>query len=254
MSICLSKTLNPLLSSVVSAALWVRFFASTAQVCTDFRIKTYAGLCGRTDPQVQVMARDYEEYWGTRMLDLVRDGRLRMSSHHQQLHENITPPQKYGQLTSFRRRPSGDAAFSDSHPQPRDASLAVIPMQIQMSSNETSRIGIDLSRPSTGDFMQGIAKHHSPSPSSTNPYPSARHPEDMRHVNSNWHQQPDVRASTSTGIYSGPSGQGMNLGSDGQGHTLAWEQHKAGREYDRYQIGYNEWVKKEVSKLCHVGH
>lgn len=183
------------------------------------------------------MARDYEEYWGTRMLDLVQDWHTRMPPHLQQLHQNITPPQKYGQLTSFKRRPSCDTSFSESHSQPRDA------MQIQMSSNESSRIGIDLSRPSTGDFMQGITKHHSPSPSSTNPYPSARYPEDMRHINSNWHQQSDVRASTSTG----PSGQGMNLGSDGQGHGLAWDKH------DRYQIGYHEWVKKEVSKLC-SGH
>lgn len=198
------------------------------------------------------MARDYEEYWGTRMLDLVRDWRSRMSPHQQQLHRYITPPQKYGQHTSFKHRPSSDTSFSNPHAQPRDIPLGVIPMQIQISSNESSRI--DQSRPSSGDPMQGNAKHHSPSPSSLNPYPSARYPEDMRHVNPNWHQQPDVRASTSTGIYSGSSGHGMNFGSDGQGHALVWDQHKAGRDHDRYQTGYNERVKKEVSYLCRVGY
>ena len=215
-------------------------------MCTDIRIKTYAGHCGRDDPQIHIMARDYEEYWGTRMLDLVRNWRSRMTPHHQQLYQYITPPQKYGQHTSFKHRPSD--TFSNPHLQPRDIPPGVIPMQIQISSNEPSRI--DQSRPSSGDPMQGNAKHHSPSPSSTNPYPSARHPEDTRHINPNWHQQHDVRASTSTGIYSGPSGQGMNFGSDGQGHALVW----AGRDHDRYQTGYNERVKKEVGKLRRVGY
>ncbi|KAK2463681.1 hypothetical protein APHAL10511_004432 [Amanita phalloides] len=204
-------------SLLMSAALW-----------------TYAGLCGRDDPQVHIMARDYEEYWGTRMLDLVRDWRSRMSPHQQQLHQFITPPQKYGQPTSFKRRTSCETPFSDSHAYHRDLSFGLVPVQMQMSSNESSRI--DLSRPSTSDSS---TRHHSPSPS-PNSYPS-KYPEDTRHVNSLWHQQSDIRASTSTSVHPGISGQEANHGSELQGSMSAWESLRQ----ERYQMGYNEWVKKE---------
>ncbi|KIL69466.1 hypothetical protein M378DRAFT_787408 [Amanita muscaria Koide BX008] len=78
-------------SLLMSAALW-----------------TYAGLCGRNDSHLQVMADDYEEYWGTRMLDLVQNWKSRMSASKQKLHQHITPPQKYCQNNTLKRRRSED--------------------------------------------------------------------------------------------------------------------------------------------------
>lgn len=217
-------------SLLMSAALW-----------------TYAGLCGRDDPQVHIMATGYEEYWGTRMLDLVRDWRSRMSPHQQQLHHFISPPQKYGQPTSFKHRKSTDASFSDIHSPSGDLSLGAMSIRTQTSGTDSTRM--DLSRPSTGNSTQGSTKRHSPSLSSTNPYSHARHSEDMRHVNPNksaWHPQPDVRAliSISTGADPGVPGQGLNA-SEGPVHPSAWDSQKTERDRDRYQVGYNERFKRE---------
>ncbi|KAF8631873.1 hypothetical protein AX15_002143 [Amanita polypyramis BW_CC] len=216
-------------SLLMSAALW-----------------TYAGLCGRDDPQVHVMARDYEDHWGTRILHLVQNWRSRMSPHHQQLHQFITPPQKYGQPTSFRRRKSCDTSFSDAHS--GGHSFGVTPIQMQTSGTDSSRT--DISRPSTGQSIQSSVNHQSPTLSSASTYNSVRYPEETSHLNSNnptWRQQPDGRMSTSASVYfpnSGTIGPGVNSGSanNGQGHTLSWDHRESERDRGRHQ---SERVKNE---------
>ncbi|KAF8636421.1 hypothetical protein AX17_003603 [Amanita inopinata Kibby_2008] len=86
---------------------------------------TYIQHCGRDDLQIHALASEYEAWWGTRMFDLVRDWRSRMTPSQQQLHQLITPPQQYiqhNQLMSLKRRHPATSSNPDVSPTSRSPS------------------------------------------------------------------------------------------------------------------------------------
>ncbi|PFH51901.1 hypothetical protein AMATHDRAFT_58110 [Amanita thiersii Skay4041] len=70
---------------------------------------TYIQHCGRDDPQIHVLAREYEDWWGTKMVELVQEWRSRMHPSQQQLYQFLTSSQHTSskQPNTLKRRISG---------------------------------------------------------------------------------------------------------------------------------------------------